>query len=59
MPSLPKRPGPYILTLLLIILGILTLWMLKVIDDPAVRRAIEANKASREKLKSEPTLTPP
>lgn len=60
MLSLPRRPGPYILTLLLIILAILTTWMLKVLNDPAIQKAIQT-KASREKQSPPPppTLIPP
>lgn len=46
MPSLPKRPGPYILTLLLAVLAILTVWMVKVLDDPAIRQAVRKKGTS-------------
>lgn len=45
MLSLPKRPGPYILALLLIILGILTAWMLRVLEDPAIKKAVQSKAA--------------
>lgn len=50
MPSLPKRPGPYVVVLLLAVILVLTLWMLKVLNDPAIREAV------REKQKT--TLPP-
>lgn len=60
MPSLPKRPGPYILILLLVILGIVTVWMIRVLDDPTIQRAIEEKKNQREKPEPapQPTLQP-
>lgn len=54
MPALPKRPGPYVLILLLIILSIVTVWMIRVLDDPAIQRAIEKKKEQREKTEQEP-----
>ncbi len=46
--SLPNRPGPYLLLLLLAALGAMTVWMLNVLEDPAVRRAALAGRAARE-----------
>lgn len=40
MLSLPQRPGPYILALLLAVLAILTVWMVKVLEDPSIREAV-------------------
>lgn len=65
MPSLPKRPGPYLLAFLLIILGILTYWMLRVLNDPAIQEAVQRTRAEKEKGKGEklpepgPPLRPP
>ena len=39
---LPKRPGPYILTLLLIILAVVTAWMFKAVDSPEIQQALKA-----------------
>lgn len=39
---LPKRPGPYILTLLLIILTVVTAWMFKAVDSPEIQQALKA-----------------
>lgn len=60
MPLLPKRPGPYVLILLLIILGVLTAWMIRVLDDPAIQRAIEEKKNKREQPEPapQPSLQP-
>lgn len=49
MPSLPKRPGPYLLTLLVVVLGLLCLWMLRALSDPAIQRAAAATRAARER----------
>lgn len=62
MPYLPKRPGPYILLLLLIILGLLTYWMLKVLDDPAVQKAVQNRRDKKSQPAAPdpiPTLLPP
>ena len=53
MPSLPKRPGPYVVVLLLAIILVLTLWMLKVLNDPSIREAV------REKQKAAPPAAAP
>lgn len=53
MPSLPKRPGPYVVVLLLAIILMLTLWMLKVLNDPSIREAV------REKQKAAPPPAAP
>ncbi|MEN3942766.1 hypothetical protein WJU23_15810 [Prosthecobacter sp. SYSU 5D2] len=53
--SLPKRPGPYILALLLIVLGILTTWMLRVLTDPALQKAAQT-KAGRTPPPPDPAL---
>lgn len=61
MPSLPNRPGPYVLTLLVVVLGVLTWWMQKVLTDPAIQQAIRETKAQRETRSPEPgaPLSPP
>lgn len=41
LPSLPKRPAPYITTLLLVILLLLTLWLRQALESPAIQRAIQ------------------
>lgn len=38
---LPKRPGPYLLTLLLIILAVITAWMFKVLAAPEIKQALQ------------------
>ncbi len=47
MPSLPKRPGPYITTLLLLVLIVLTVWLAQALNSPALQRAIQ-EKAQRQ-----------
>lgn len=62
MPSLPKRSGPYLLTLLLVVLGILTYWMLSVLNDPAIQQAVQKNKltqAPRQPEQEAPLLPSP
>jgi hypothetical protein len=54
--SIPKRPGPYILILLLIVLGILTVWMLRVLNDPSIQKAVQKNKDSRSAPPPDPAL---
>ncbi len=39
MPELPKRPGPYLVALLLAVLCILAAWMYSAVTSPKVRRA--------------------
>jgi hypothetical protein len=39
MPELPKRPGPYLVGLQLVVLGILAIWMFSAVSSPKVRRA--------------------
>jgi len=59
--SLPKRPGPYIVGLLLIALLILTVWLQTALTDPAVQRAIEETQKARPQRQPEPgpPLPPP
>lgn len=61
MSSLPKRPGPYLLTLLIVVLGVMTWWMQKVLTDPAIQQAVKETKAQREHQTPEPPapLAPP
>lgn len=54
MLSIPKRPGPYLLMLLLVVLGILTYWMLRALTDPAILEAVQKTKASRQVGPPEP-----
>ena len=53
--SLPQRPGPYLIALLLIILGVLSFWMLKVLNDPAIQQAVQKNKSPTSSLPPQPT----
>lgn len=39
MPELPKRPGPYLVALLLAVLGILSAWMFSAVTSSKVRHA--------------------
>lgn len=45
MSALPKRPGPYITTLLLLVLIILTLWLRHLVNSPELERAIRERAA--------------
>lgn len=42
---LPQRPGPYLLTLLLIVLVVITAWMFKAVDSPEIQQALKAKSA--------------
>ena len=57
MSAFPKRPGPYVLVLLLAVLVILTYWMTKALTDPAIIRAAVQSKAARERA-PEPVTAP-
>ncbi len=46
--SLPKRPGPYITTLLLVILFLLTLWLRQALNSETIQRAIQEKAAQRK-----------
>ncbi|MBB5035902.1 hypothetical protein [Prosthecobacter dejongeii] len=59
MPTLPNRPGPYVLILLFVILGVLTWWMQKVLTDPAIQQAVRESKAEREKRTPQPVVPLP
>lgn len=39
MPELPKRPGPYLVVLLLVVLGILAAWMYSAVTSSKLRQA--------------------
>ena len=53
MPTLPKRPAPYIAALLLVVMLILTVWMAQALNSPALRRALE-EKTARESSPKRP-----
>lgn len=44
---LPKRPAPYLLTLLLLILVVLAAWMFHVLTSPEVQKAVAQKKSER------------
>ncbi len=46
MPSLPKRPGPYITALLLVVMLILAGWLYQALNSPAIRRALDEKAAA-------------
>jgi len=52
MPSLPKRPWPYIALLLLAIMVILTVWMFRALDSEEVQRAVAAKKVEMPKVEA-------
>lgn len=47
MPSLPKRPGPYIMALLLIVLVILVAWLDHALHSPELQEALRRQKPSQ------------
>ncbi len=55
---LPQRPGPYILTLLVIVLAVLVAWMFQAVNSPEIDRALE-QKAKAQAAKPAVTTTPP
>jgi hypothetical protein len=49
MLELPKRPGPYLVALLLAVLIILAAWMYSAVTSPKVRRAaVERGRGATE-----------
>lgn len=46
MPELPKRPGPYVIFVLLAVLGTLVFWLFSALSSPELRRAVEQKKAA-------------
>lgn len=48
---LPKRPGPYILTFLLILLAVMTAWIFKAVDSPEIQQALKAQSAAASSAK--------
>ena len=45
---LPKRPGPYIIVLLLTLMFVLVAWLMHVLESPEIREAVQ-RKSAREK----------
>ena len=58
MPSLPKRPWPYIAGLLLIVMVILTLWMLQALESTEIKRAVARKQAATQPAASGNTPSP-
>lgn len=50
---LPKRPAPYILGLLLVILLILTVWLFKAVTSPDLRDAAKREAARKSRAESD------
>jgi len=61
MNVLPKRPGPYIVVLLLTVLVIIVMWMFRVVTSPEIREAVRERKpqAGVETVPELPTLPQP
>lgn len=55
---LPKRPGPYILGLLLMVLMLLVAWMFHALSSPEIQQAVR-EKAARKKKEAPVAPTPP
>lgn len=51
---LPKRPGPYILTLLLIILVVIAVWLFQALTSPALQEAVKRKKSPATSVPTEP-----
>ncbi len=58
MNVLPKRVSPYILTLLVIIMGILVLWLARALDSPEIQKAIQRNKEKQREMQEQGTAVP-
>jgi hypothetical protein len=58
MPELPKRPGPYIVILLLVILGVLVAWMFSALQSPIIQQ-VEAQKKGGPKRQPQPSAVLP
>lgn len=54
MIELPKRPAPYILALLVILLGVLALWMFRAVTSPAILQAAGQKKGAASVRQPEP-----
>lgn len=52
--NLPKRPGPYVLALLLILLAVLTAWMFYLLTSPSVQKAIVSRTQGAPPARTEP-----
>jgi len=55
---LPQRPGPYILTLLVLVLAVLVAWMFKAVNSPEIARALQ-QKAKAQAAKPSVSNTHP
>ena len=56
MPALPKRPGPYLLGFLLVVLAVLTSWLFHALTSEELREAL-ARQQSRNRAKPAETRT--
>lgn len=54
MPDLPKRPGPYIIVLLLSVLLALVMWMYSALTSPQVSRVVSVKKTAAFPSNTEP-----
>lgn len=55
---LPKRPAPYILGLLLVILLILTVWLFKAVTSPDLRDAVKREAVRKSRAESDSETAP-
>lgn len=55
---LPKRPGPYILTLLLILLLVVVAWMFHALTSPQIQEALVKKKGSAPKSPGTESVAP-
>ncbi len=53
---LPKRPGPYILTLLLIILVMIAVWLFQALSSPELQEAVKRKKSPVAPVQAEPVV---
>lgn len=56
---LPKRPGPYVLTLLLIVLAVVVAWMFSALSSPELVEAVSRKNKSSSPQPAEPVLPAP
>lgn len=56
---LPKRPGPYILTLLLIVLVVVVAWMFQALSSPELADAVSRKNKSPSPQPAEPLIPAP
>lgn len=54
--QLPKRPGPYIITLLLMVMVIIVAWLMHALESPEIRNAVQRKAGKEEAQRPVPAL---